>query len=133
MSEEMQHDDRLRGGDGLQRGDELGRSDELRRSDDLRQAIEKRKRRQVAINAFHRTFGTKDGRLVLELLRAAFKTDQPAFLNLAGREGGVRYDALHAAKRDGQRDVLLQIEAYLAQPIEGDGNVETAKPRVRAK
>lgn len=97
---------------------------------DLRQAIEKRKRRQATINAFHRTFATKDGKIALDVLRAAFKTDQPAFLNVGGKEG-VRYDPLHAAKRDGQRDVILQIDAYLREPIEGDGNIETAKPRVK--
>lgn len=100
-------------------------------SEDIKLAIEKRRRKQLTVNAFHRTFATKDGKLAMEVLKAAFKTDQPAFLNVAGKDGGIRFDPLCAAKRDGQRDVILQIEAFLSEPIEGDGNIKDAKPRVK--
>lgn len=101
-------------------------------SEDIKLAIEKRRRKQIAVNAFHRTFATKDGKIAMDVLRAAFKTDQPAFLNVGGKDG-LRFDTHHAAKRDGQRDVILQIEAFLAEPVEGDGNIKTAKPKVRTE
>lgn len=100
-------------------------------SEDIKLAIEKRRRKQIAVNAFHRTFATKDGKLALEILKTAFKTDQPAFLNVAGKDGGIRFDPLCAAKRDGQRDVILQVEAFLSESIDGDANIKTAKPKVR--
>lgn len=102
-------------------------------SEELAEAIAKKKRKQTTINSFHRTFATKDGKLAMDILRVAFKIDQPAFLNVAGKDEGVRFDPLHAAKRDGQRDVILQIEAFLALPIDGDANIKTAKPKVRTE
>lgn len=102
-------------------------------SEDIQLAIAKRKRKQLAVNAFHRTFATKDGKLAMDILKTAFKTDQPAFLNVAGKDGGIRFDPLCAAKRDGQRDVILQIEAFLSEPIDGDANIKTAKPAVKSQ
>lgn len=101
-------------------------------SEDIKLAIEKRRRKQIAVNAFHRTFATKDGKIAMDVLKAAFKTDHPAFLNVGGNDG-IRFDPYHAAKRDGQRDVILQIEAFLSEPIEGDRNIKTAKPKVRTE
>lgn len=97
---------------------------------DIQKAVEKLRAKQRVVNAFHRTFDSTDGKLVLETLRKAFRTDMPAFLNL-NPGGSPRYDLTHAAKRDGQRDVILQIEAFLAEPVTGDANINTAKRKVK--
>lgn len=101
-------------------------------SEDISQALTKLRRKQISVNAFHRTFATKDGLIALKLLKLAFKTDQPAFLNV-GKEGSVVFDTHYAAKRDGQRDVILQIEAFLAQPIDGDANITETKVKKKVR
>lgn len=83
--------------------------------------LDKAKEKARLLTAYHRVFKTDEGKLVLEDLRRAFGTDYPAFR--ADKEG--RYDALHAALRDGQRQVLLHIDLILASTTpDGDGNAE---------
>jgi PAS domain-containing protein len=64
-------------------------------------------------NAYHRVFGTDEGKVVLQNLRAYFRMGRPAF----ERSLNHAYDPLAAALRDGQREVLLFIEHKLAQPV----------------
>ena len=91
-------------------------SDNIGKSD-----LDKAREKARLITAYHRTFETTEGKLVLEDLRRAFGTNFPAFRPDA--EG--RYDALLAAIRDGQRSVLLHLEMILASTTpDGDGNTE---------
>ena len=87
--------------------------------------LDKAKERQRLINAYHRTFETKEGKLVIEDMRAAFGTNSPAFRPDAS--GG--YDTHLAAIRDGQRMVLLHIEAALMREAIGDANI--TEPQVK--
>lgn len=80
---------------------------------------------QRKVNAYHRLFKTKAGKLILDDLKQAFGSDRPAFIPMAA--GG--YDPLWAAVRDGQRQVILHIETQLSIPFQGDGNIE--KPQVK--
>ncbi len=89
-------------------------------------AIEKAKHAQRVINAYRALFGSADGRLVLEDLKAKFGTGLPAFIPRA--DGG--FDPLWAAVRDGQRQVLIHIEYQTSLPAQGDGNVEKPKAKV---
>ena len=92
--------------------------------------IEKAKKSQRIGNAFRRLFATEDGKLVLENIREAFGLHMPAFIpQERGRH--CEYDPIHAAIRDGQRQVLLHIETILALPSVGDGNIKTPKTRVK--
>lgn len=102
-------------------------------SEDISLAVQKLRLKQRKVNAFHRTFNTADGKYAMEILRAAFKTDAPAFLNIAGKDQGVRFDPIHAAIRSGQRDVILQIEAYLKIPIDGDANITPSKAEKKVR
>ena len=88
-------------------------------------ALEKQRRVQREVNAFHRTFDSEDGRLVLSLLQAKFKTDKPAFLP--------PYDTHAAAVRDGQREVILYIQEVLKIPVTGDANITDPVPTVKAE
>lgn len=99
-------------------------------SEPLDKAIEKRRRAQRIVNAYHRTFNSEDGKIVLADLINVFGLDKPAFLNLA-KPGEIRFDPVHAAKRDGQRDIKLHIEANLAAAVNGDANITTAKPAAK--
>jgi hypothetical protein len=92
--------------------------------------IEKAKKAQRIGNAFRRLFATEDGKLVLDHIRETFGLHMPAFIpQERGRH--CEYDPIHAAIRDGQRQVLLHIESILAAPSVGDGNIETPKTRVK--
>jgi hypothetical protein len=92
--------------------------------------LEKAKQAQRIGNAFRRLFATEDGKLVLENIREAFGLHMPAFIpQERGRH--CEYDPIHAAIRDGQRQVLLHIETILAAPTVGDGNIKTPKTRVK--
>lgn len=83
--------------------------------------LDKAKDKARLITAYHRAFETTEGKLVLEDLRRAFGFEYPAFR--ADPQG--RFDPIHAAIRDGQRQVILHIDSILnsTQP-EGDGNAE---------
>jgi|694.fasta_scaffold17186_5 hypothetical protein len=88
--------------------------------------LERERERQRVINAYHRVFNSEDGRKVLANLRAYFRVDRPAF----ERSPMQRYDALAAALRDGQREVMLFIEHKLTLPTKGDADVEKPKTQV---
>jgi hypothetical protein len=77
------------------------------------------KERQRIINAYHSVFGTPDGKVVLAHLHKYFRTDRPAF----ERNLQPRFDAIAAAIRDGQREVLLFIEHKLGESAVPDGDV----------
>ena len=90
---------------------------------------EKLRREQEAqrtINAYHRVFKSEDGQRIIEDLTKAFGMHMPAFL--AKPDGG--YDPLHAAKRDGQCDIMKHINAKLAAECKGDSLDRPKKRRV---
>lgn len=93
-------------------------------------SLAKSKKAQALVNAYHRVFGGKDGALILEDFRKSFGLHMPAFIPQTRGEH-CEYDPLHAAIRDGQRQVMIHIEARLATPAGGDANVE--KPAVEVK
>ena len=73
-------------------------------------------------NAYHRVFGTDEGRIVLQNLKAYFRMSRPAF----ERSMSHAYDPIAAALRDGQREVILFLEHKLSLPVIADGDI--AKP-----
>jgi hypothetical protein len=77
-------------------------------------------------NAYHRVFGTDEGKVVLQNLRAYFRMGRPAF----ERSLNHAYDPLAAALRDGQREVLLFIEHKLCSPVIADGDIDQPKTTV---
>lgn len=88
--------------------------------------IESEKKAQQITNAFHRSFGGEDGRIVLDYLKTYFRLDRPAF----ERSLHHPYDPLAAALRDGQREVLLFIEHKLTQRIRGDADFDEPKTKI---
>jgi hypothetical protein len=90
-------------------------SDAITKSD-----LDRAREKARLINAYHRTFNTTDGQLVLEDFRRAFGTESPAFI--PGPNG---FDPYRAAQRDGQRQVVIHVETILKTTTpDGDGNVE---------
>lgn len=79
---------------------------------------------QRITNSYHRVFSSEDGRVVLQNLKACFQVDRPTFQ----RQSDGRLDALDAARRDGERGVILLIEHKLSQPVTGDSD---AKPKTK--
>ena len=77
-------------------------------------------------NAYHRVFGTDEGKTVLQNLRAYFRMDRPAF----ERSMTHPYDPIAAALRDGQREVILFIQHKLSQPVIADGDIDQPKTTV---
>ena len=67
--------------------------------------------------AYQRTFGTEDGKTVLQNLRAYFRMARPAF----ERSLHHPYDP---------REVILFIEHKLSQPVIADGDIEQPKTTV---
>lgn len=90
--------------------------------------LDRARARQRLINAYHRTFASEDGRLVLADIKAVFGMDSPAFV---AKDGG--YDPLHAAIRDGQRQVALHVEAVMQEEAKGDSNVEAPEVTVETE
>jgi len=82
--------------------------------------LERSKNLQRINNAYHRTFDSEEGRIVLDNLKAYFRMNRPAFERTLGRT----FDPLAAAVRDGQREVILFIEHKLSTPVVGDADVE---------
>jgi hypothetical protein len=81
---------------------------------------------QRITNAYHQTFSTEEGRMVLENLKAYFRMNRPAFERTLGRT----FDPIAAAVRDGQREVVLFIEHKISLPCIADGDVEQPKTEV---
>lgn len=90
------------------------------------QALEQAKTRQRVTNAFHRVFAGADGKTVLDYLKNYFRSDRPVFQRSLTHQ----FDPLHAAMRDGQREVLLFIEAKLMESTQGDADIETPKTTI---
>lgn len=88
--------------------------------------IEAARQRQRLVNAYHRAFASDDGKAVLSDLRAIFGVDAPVFIR-----GASGFDPVHAAVRDGQRQVILHIASILAEEAQGDSDV--SKPTVEVK
>lgn len=88
--------------------------------------LERTKSLQRITNAYHQTFSTEEGRMVLDNLKAYFRMNRPAFERTLGRT----FDPLAAAVRDGQREVLLFIEHKLSQPVQADGDIDQPKTTV---
>lgn len=79
---------------------------------------------QRVINAYHVTFNSPDGKIVLDDLVAAFGINMPAFLPVGTRPGdGIKYSGTYGKIRDGQRSVYLHIKAKLDAPPIGDANI----------
>lgn len=76
--------------------------------------------------AYHRVFGTPDGKAVLADLVKCFGLEMPAYIP---DSSGVYNDTL-GKLRDGQRSVYLHILAKLSVKPEADGNV---KPKKKVK
>lgn len=91
--------------------------------------LRKEQKLQRIVNAYHRIFRSDEGALVLQDLRDCFGMDRPAFIPLE-RQGSLAYDALHAAKRDGQQDIHRHIQARLGAPAKADGEIETPAVKV---
>lgn len=95
-----------------------------------RENLDRRRRHQRTINAYHRIFHGPDAELVLQDIINSFGIDAPAFLPTATRPGEpLKYDPFYAAIRDGQRSVLLHITSKLHAPVDGDANL-TPEPAV---
>jgi hypothetical protein len=92
-------------------------------SEDKVKSLERERDRQRTINAYHRVFLGKEGETVLADLRKSFGTDFQAFLPGS-------YDPIAAALRDGQRGVVLHIEAMLRRQPAADGDLEEPKRKV---
>lgn len=88
------------------------------------------RQRLRVVNAYHRIFTSPDGKMLLEDLDHAFGMDRPVFIPLDKGRGSAGYDSIHAAKRDGQQDILRHIKAKLAAPCDGDANLEKPKTTV---
>lgn len=97
-------------------------------SDKIVDRLVREREAQRVVNAYHRVFGgeSEEGNLILADLRRVFGLQYPAFLPASS--GG--FDALHAAKRDGQQDIHRHIEAKLAAPRLGEGNVTEPRTKV---
>ena len=88
--------------------------------------LERQKDLQRITNAYHRVFGSEDGKAVLANLKAYFRMNRPAF----ERSLTHAYDPIAAALRDGQREVILFIDHKLSQPVQADGDIETPNTTV---
>lgn len=87
-------------------------------------ALDRKRHAQRIINAYHTVFAGPDGEVVLNDLTAAFGVNLPAFLSTTTRPGeSITYDPIYAAIRDGQRSILLHIQAKLDAIMTGDANL----------
>jgi hypothetical protein len=93
--------------------------------EDKAAALRRERERQKITNAYHRVFGSKEGAAVIADLKTQFATDSQVFLP------GYDFNPVVAALRDGQRGVILHIEAILRRPVIADGDIETPKRKVR--
>jgi hypothetical protein len=87
-------------------------------------ALERERQRQRTINAYHRIFLGEDGQTVLDDLKRSFGTESQVFLP------GHDFNPIPAALRDGQRGVVLHIEAMLRRSAGADGDLEEPKHKV---
>lgn len=92
--------------------------------DDKTAALNRERERQRTINAYHRVFLGEEGKVVLDDLKRSFATDSQAF------SAAQDFNPIPAALRDGQRGVVLHIEAMLRRQPAADGNLEEPKGKV---
>jgi hypothetical protein len=92
---------------------------------DKAEALRRERERQKITNAYHRVFGGKEGAAVLADLKTQFATESQVFLP------GYDFNPVVAALRDGQRGVILHIEAVLRRPLIADANIEEPKRKVK--
>jgi hypothetical protein len=93
--------------------------------EDKAAALKRERERQKITNAYHRVFTSKEGQAVIADLKAQFATESQVFLP------GYDFNPVVAALRDGQRGVILHIEAVLRRPVLADGDIEAPKRKVK--
>ncbi len=93
--------------------------------EDKAAALRRERERQKITNAYHRVFTSKEGQAVIADLKAQFATESQVVLP------GYDFNPVVAALRDGQRGVILHIEAVLRRPVIADGDIETPKRKVK--
>ena len=93
--------------------------------EDKAAALRRERERQKITNAYHRVFTSKEGQAVIADLKAQFATESQVFLP------GYDFNPVVAALRDGQRGVILHIEAVLRRPVIADGDIETPKRKIK--
>lgn len=92
--------------------------------EDRQAALNRERERQRTINAYHRVFLGEEGQTVLEDIKRSFGTDHQAF------SAAQDFNPIAAAIRDGQRGVVLHLEAMLRREPAADGNLEQPKRKV---
>lgn len=92
---------------------------------DKAEALKRERERQKTISAYQRIFSSKDGQAVIADMKHQFATESQVFLP------GYDYNPVVAALRDGQRGVVLHIEAMLRRPVIADGNIEEPKRKIK--
>jgi hypothetical protein len=88
-------------------------------------ALKRERERQCTILAYQRVFEGKDGQRVLADLKTIFSTESQVFLP------GYDYNPVVAALRDGQRGVVLHIEAMLRRTSIADGDITEPKTKTK--
>ena len=96
----------------------------MTKPDDKLAALNREREKQKIINAYHRVFLGEEGKVVLDDLKKSFGTDFQAF------SAGQDFRPIPAAIRDGQRGVVLHIEAMLQRSPRADGDIEEPKHKV---
>jgi hypothetical protein len=96
--------------------------------------LQRERNAQVIRNAYHRLFNSEDGRVVLADMAKTFGLNAPVFTPIKVGQDVYSYDPLTAAATDGARRVVIHINAILALPTQGDGDISAKKkPTIRRK
>lgn len=85
--------------------------------------LERRRAQQRLVNAYHRVFGTADGKTVLADLEASFGFRARVF-NPTSKGNHHGYDTIQAALTDGARATIIHIHDKLFQQSRGDDNIQ---------
>jgi len=85
---------------------------------------ERERQRRRLTGAYHRVFDSADGRAIYEDLINAFGIMHPAFIATNRPGQNIEYNDTYGKIRDGQRSVILHIDARLRAPYEGDANMD---------
>jgi hypothetical protein len=93
--------------------------------EDKAAALRRERERQKITNAYHRVFDSRDGQMVIADIKHQFATESQVFLP------GYDFNPVVAALRDGQRGVLLHIEAMLRRPVIADGDISEPKRKIK--
>lgn len=92
--------------------------------EDKQAALNRERDRQRTIMAYHRVFLGEEGQTVLDDLKKSFGTELQMF------SPAQDFNPIPAAIRDGQRGVVLHIEAMLRRTPVADGDIEEPKKKV---